>query len=255
MNMHAKKYFSFFQQLLLFGAGIIFSVVLLIFVIQHYSFNEAYFRQQFQKNNISAATGFTDAELAKIIRQMTGYLAGQENSFNLTLPIDGKEVFVFNDRELAHMLDVKVIYVLLNKIKQAGLWVLSAILIPYTLYIYFSCRKHRSAKTVFLFRRYRMNIAKLFAFNALFTLLLISGLGFMLLTDFSKYFIRFHEIFFDNDLWLLNPKTDRLIQMLPEVFFYDISFKMVERYALISLSLGAAGLAFFLFLKREESSI
>ncbi len=33
-------------------------------------------------------------------------------------------------------------------------------------------------------------------------------------TDFTKYFTVFHEIFFDNDLWLLNPNEDLLINIV-----------------------------------------
>ena len=38
-------------------------------------------------------------------------------------------------------------------------------------------------------------------------------------SDFTQYFTYFHEIFFNNDLWLLDPKTEILIQMMPEPFF------------------------------------
>ena len=40
-------------------------------------------------------------------------------------------------------------------------------------------------------------------------------------TDFNKYFIIFHHIFFNNDLWMLNPDTDLLINIVPEPFFMD----------------------------------
>ena len=33
--------------------------------------------------------------------------------------------------------------------------------------------------------------------------------------------IKFHHIFFDNDLWLLDPYKDDMINMLPEGFFFD----------------------------------
>lgn len=39
--------------------------------------------------------------------------------------------------------------------------------------------------------------------------------------DFNRYFTLFHHIFFDNDLWLLNPDTDRLINIVPLGFFMD----------------------------------
>ncbi|MFQ8777111.1 MAG: DUF1461 domain-containing protein [Roseburia sp.] len=39
-------------------------------------------------------------------------------------------------------------------------------------------------------------------------------------TDFSKYFVVFHKIFFSgNDLWVLDPHTDMLINIVPEGFF------------------------------------
>ena len=53
------------------------------------------------------------------------------------------------------------------------------------------------------------------------------------MSDFTKYFTIFHEIFFDNDLWLLDPSTDLLIRMLPEGFFMD----MVIRIGIIFLVL------------------
>jgi len=34
-------------------------------------------------------------------------------------------------------------------------------------------------------------------------------------------------MFFDNDLWMLNPETDILIQMFPESFFIAMSAKIV----------------------------
>ena len=32
----------------------------------------------------------------------------------------------------------------------------------------------------------------------------------------------FHELFFNNDLWILDPRTELLIRMLPEGFFFDM---------------------------------
>ena len=51
-------------------------------------------------------------------------------------------------------------------------------------------------------------------------------LGVLIATDFNKYFIIFHEIFFDNDLWILDPRTCLLIRMLPEGFFFDMAIRI-----------------------------
>lgn len=50
---------------------------------------------------------------------------------------------------------------------------------------------------------------------------MICVLGLVISTDFTKYFVIFHHIFFNNDLWLLDPATDLLINIVPEPFFVD----------------------------------
>ncbi|MBR3929612.1 MAG: TIGR01906 family membrane protein [Clostridia bacterium] len=48
-------------------------------------------------------------------------------------------------------------------------------------------------------------------------------------SDFTKVFYRFHEIAFDNDLWLLSPREDLLIRCLPEEFFYRMALIAAAR--------------------------
>lgn len=50
---------------------------------------------------------------------------------------------------------------------------------------------------------------------------LTAALAAIISTDFTKYFILFHKIFFTNDLWILDPSTDLLINIVPEPFFVD----------------------------------
>ena len=45
--------------------------------------------------------------------------------------------------------------------------------------------------------------------------------------DFTWFWTNFHNVFFSNDLWLLNPKTDILIMMVPEQFFFDLTFRII----------------------------
>lgn len=50
-------------------------------------------------------------------------------------------------------------------------------------------------------------------------------------TDFTKYFIVFHKIFFNNDLWVLDPRTDMLINIVPEGFFFDTAARIAMVFA------------------------
>ena len=57
-------------------------------------------------------------------------------------------------------------------------------------------------------------------------LVISGGLGVLFASDFNKYFFLFHEIFFDNGLWLLDPAADLMIRMLPEGFFFDMVIRI-----------------------------
>lgn len=46
--------------------------------------------------------------------------------------------------------------------------------------------------------------------------------------DFDSAFVKFHEIFFDNDLWLLDPKTDLMIRMLPQDYFMNLGTRIAK---------------------------
>ena len=42
----------------------------------------------------------------------------------------------------------------------------------------------------------------------------------------------FHHIFFDNDLWILDPSTDLLINIVPEPFFMDTAGRIALTFGL-----------------------
>lgn len=60
---------------------------------------------------------------------------------------------------------------------------------------------------------------------------LICGLAALISTDFTKYFVIFHQIFFDNDLWILDARTDLLINIVPEPFFMDTAARIAMLFA------------------------
>lgn len=51
-------------------------------------------------------------------------------------------------------------------------------------------------------------------------------IGIMVLWNFDAIFLLFHELFFDNDLWIFDPNTDYMIRMLPEGLFFDFVFRI-----------------------------
>ena len=60
-----------------------------------------------------------------------------------------------------------------------------------------------------------------FSASSLFLLAAASILLVWGILDFDGLFIAFHRVFFTNDLWILDPRTDLLIQLMPEAFFAE----------------------------------
>ena len=88
-------------------------------------------------------------------------------------------------------------------------------------------------------KRYRLLALGLLG-GGLLTLLMV---GLVALADFDRLFLRFHQLAFTNDLWQLNPATDRLIQLFPPLFFQAFATAVMRRAALLGLLSVLAGLA------------
>ena len=73
-------------------------------------------------------------------------------------------------------------------------------------------------------------------------------------TDFSGFFITFHEIAFTNDGWLLNPGTDMLIRLMPEEFFISLGIRGAE-WALAALAAPAVAARIVLRKKKGRENV
>lgn len=56
-------------------------------------------------------------------------------------------------------------------------------------------------------------------------------LGIVMAMGFDTFFVKFHELFFSNDDWLFDPRTDPIINVLPEEYFmhcFILAFVLLE---------------------------
>ena len=60
------------------------------------------------------------------------------------------------------------------------------------------------------------------------------------LADFNGLFVTFHKVAFRNDGWLLNPKTDLLIRLMPTAFFVRLGIRGLLRFAAVPAVMAAA---------------
>jgi len=54
---------------------------------------------------------------------------------------------------------------------------------------------------------------------SVFTFAIPIVLGILAAANWDSFFVRFHELFFNNDYWLFDPVTDPVILILPDEFF------------------------------------
>lgn len=85
----------------------------------------------------------------------------------------------------------------------------------------------KKTNTYILFNKLSKNI-----FFGSFIFLALIGLLFL---NFENSFIIFHKIFFNNDLWLMNPNTDIMIRILTGDFFYQICIRIIIYFLIFLL--------------------
>ncbi len=185
--------------------GLCLLYILLWFSITFFGFNLGYYDTLYQTNNTYNQMSMERTELTKVTGHLLDYLQGQNNDLQIDATIGDKNLPIFNDREIAHMKDVKDIFRVLDFMGKAALFVFLATLM------------------FFLKKRPMYLLAKTYIW-VICSLLGLALLLFVIISsDFNRAFNYFHELFFSNDLWLLNPLTDRLINMYPLNFFTNMS--------------------------------
>lgn len=195
-------------QIIIFIALDIFLFVSLLFSsVQVVVYSDVYFKWHYENHNIEEETGMSVEGLMEVTDKMMDYLIDKRDSLDMQETIDGQIEEVFGDREKAHMDDVKVLFLQGKQFRD-----LSALTLLIAIMYFVTARKK--------WLRDWLAQLKLFFITSFVIVGIVGGL---FASDFNKYFTIFHEVFFDNDLWLLDPRTDILINMVPEIFFFQTS--------------------------------
>ena len=181
-----------------------------------------YYEHEYEKYNVTAAVHMEMDDLLQVTDEMMDYLRGNRDDLHVMTVVDGSPREFFNAREIAHMEDVRGL--LLGAITLRRVCLAAAAV----------CVLLMAALKADLKR----TLPRMLCVGTGLFFLLAAGIGLLIASDFSRYFVVFHHIFFDNDLWILNPATDLLINIVPEPFFADTALR-------IGLTFGGAVLVFF----------
>ena len=180
------------------------------------------YKYGFEKYNVSQTTGLAEVELEKAATGLISYFNSGETNISLTVIKDGEPFELFNQREVAHLRDVKGLI-------RLDYWVLLGTLI-YTL-------SYAGVSLFWRRRRYWRRLGWGVVSGSGITLALMLAIGLGILLNFDQLFYQFHLLSFTNELWQLDPTRDYLIMLFPGGFWYD---------AAIFCALATAGLAIIL---------
>lgn len=168
---------------------------------------DSFYKFEFNKNNTALKTGINENDLFLVVDNIQDFFKEKSNEkINMVVYISGIKKNLFNSKEIQHMIDVKNL-ILNIKLFNYLLWFTALIL----LLIKISLSKEKILISLLSITRsyFIYSVAILIS-----TLILIA-------LSFRWIFYFFHIISFDNNLWILDPRTDYLIKIFEEVFFMD----------------------------------
>jgi len=227
--------------MLQYALGIIFSFCLMI-VLLFTSVEAAvywipgYFQKEYAKYNVTEAVSMNMDDLLDVTDQMMAYLKGKRDNLHVPTTMGGVEREFFNAREIAHMEDVRGLFLGGIAMRRGCIMIMALCLI-----------------LLFLLKtKFKNTFPRAVLWGSGLFLLGSAATAFIISTDFNRYFILFHKMFFHNDLWMLDPSTDMLINIVPEGFFSDTVF-LIGSIFFISI-LFVIGICLFLIHKYGKNA-
>ncbi len=205
------------RRLLVLMIAVSLVLIALSTAIRYGATEESFYDKTFEKLDSRKQVGLNEKDFEAVKDLLIDYVALKNDKFSVTVTLDGQQKDFFNDKERSHMVDVRNLLVLNRNIQ------MSAIAFVLTLYLIGK----------YGLKQRRLLIDGLVLSGPLM-LIFITLVGISATQDFTAVFIKFHEMFFTNKLWLLDPATDRMIVLLQEEFFSAMALSIGVYTVLIS---------------------
>lgn len=208
--MKTKVAYSNLRRILMIVIGVLMVIYALASSINDETLNLDSYHNFSIEHNLKDYVGVNQEKLEVMYSNLIEHIQTGDNSLLTDY---------FNEKEIMHMEDVYGLYKISFIIEFILFILILAIL------VYFLSMNARAFKKTDNDKLNEINrviidldiIRKSIIISILF-LLVIVLIGTI---NFNFLFTKFHEIFFSNDLWLLDPRTDIMIRMLPESYFYE----------------------------------
>lgn len=194
-----------------------------------------FYERGFRTYDADEATGVALPELDRAARAIIDYFENDAATLRIVVLSNGQETSLFNPRETSHMEDVKRLMRVLFRVHEVSL----AFVLTYI-----------TATVLWSGERSPRRLAREAMAGVALGVAAILAVGAFALSGFDAVWTRFHELVFPNDLWRLDPRTDRLIQMFPESFWEEAVY-IVGALTLVQATLVVVAATGYLLVTRE----
>ena len=186
---------------------------------------ESFYVEEFARYRVDTVTGLSRDELQRVAHAFVTYFEAEPGRMDVVVQTARGPEPLFSEREILHMVDVQA---LLRLISQAWTIALITMIIGSLLIIIVEPATGGPA------------VITAAAVGGGVSVVLIGLLGAASFLDFSRIFYQFHQLSFSNDLWLLDPSRDRLIQLFPTGFFFDAAIRIAVQTVVLGVVILAA---------------
>lgn len=220
------------------SAAALVVMLLLTCVSQAVFGNMNYFRKEFEKYNVTQNIDMEMDDIMYVMDELMDYLHGdRENLENIVTEVNGETRDFFTEREKTHMADCKVLFDGGFAIRKGAAVVFAAL-------------------TLLLVFKKKFSLRRFLKYAALFSVIIAAAAGILAVAasiDFNGCFIVFHKLFFNNDLWILDPAEDLIINILVEPFFADMALKIALYCAAVLAVIVITGAGIYLSDKKRRN--
>lgn len=205
--------------------------------VRFFASETRFYERGFRQYNAAGVTGVSLPELDRAAAELAAYFEDDAPLLTTTVQLGGQEVPLYNAREIAHMKDVKTLMRFVYRLNEFSL----AVIITYIAAVYLWARE-KPFRT--LAKQALAGVGVGFA--------ALAFVGVFAVTGFDAAWTRFHQLVFSNNLWLLDPSRDRLIQMFPEPFWKEATYIIGALILVEVVSIVAVAVAYLWATRRRD---
>jgi len=186
-------------------------VFLLLSNVRIAATEEAVYGYGFSAYNVPAVTGLDRAQLDRAASEIVDYFTSGDPDSLLDIRVTmqgGEPQPLYSEREVIHMRDVKQLFQFFFRMHEFTF----VYIVVYVAGVYLWSREQSLRR-----------LARQAVTAGVVTAVALGLAAMAVLVGFDELFTGFHIISFSNDFWQLDPTRDRLVQMFPMGFWFDVS--------------------------------